>query len=104
MPPMRILGPVRSSKMGTKASSFFATSRTLAIKRAWLSGLPCDALMRATFMPACTSDSIMEVDSLAGPSVQTILVRRSRPASVVAGVAEARDLGDRSERKSVIES
>ena len=52
MVPIRILGPVKSSTTGTKASSFFATARTLSIMRAWVSGVPCDALMRATFMPA----------------------------------------------------
>src|SRR5678809_1286337 len=73
---MRILGPERSSSTGTYTPSFFATSRTMAITRVWASGLPCDMLMRATFMPAWINASIMAGELLAGPSVHTILVRR----------------------------
>src|SRR5512145_48498 len=73
---MRIFGPDRSSSTGTYTPSLADTERTAPIMRACDSWFPCDMLMRATFMPASINASIMSGDSLAGPRVQTILVRR----------------------------
>ncbi len=52
-----------------------AASRTSVAIARWPSWSPWEKLSRAQFMPADTSAAILCFVSLAGPSVQTILVR-----------------------------
>src|SRR5260221_1485837 len=74
--PVRILGPCRSCKIAMGRPSRAATARTRRIVSACSSSVPCEKLMRATSMPAPASASMLSVLAEAGPSVQTILVRR----------------------------
>ena len=71
---MRNSGPLVSSRMG---SGMFFSARTFlmtAIFCACSSCVPCEKLMRATFMPASAIAEMTSSVSEAGPKVQTILV------------------------------
>ena len=72
--PMRNSGPFVSSMTASGMSSFSRTFFTAAIFFACSSCEPCDALMRATFMPAFAIAEITFSVSDAGPRVQMILV------------------------------
>jgi hypothetical protein len=56
-----------------------AISRTAAITSECWSCVPCEKLIRATFIPAVTSARSTVGDAEAGPIVQTILVRAVWP-------------------------
>ncbi len=72
--------------MPTGTSSRSATLLTAAIAAACSSGVPCERLTRATFMPARTSASIVASSAVAGPRVATILVRRCCARRSVGGL------------------
>lgn len=62
--------------MATGASLSFATLRATAIHSARISGVPCEALIRSTLVPAPSSAAMLEALPVAGPRVATILVFR----------------------------
>src|SRR5690242_4540019 len=75
--PVRILGPCRSCRMAMGRSSRAAAARTRAMVMACSACVPWEKLMRATSIPARMSASMRSALALAGPRVQTILVRRA---------------------------
>ena len=72
--PVRISGPLVSSRMATGTSSSSRSFFTMSARRLCSSCLPCDMLRRATFMPLRISLRRMASSSVAGPSVHTIFV------------------------------
>src|SRR5688500_1414381 len=73
--PMRIRGPWRSPSIATGRPTSLAMTRTALMTSACCSCVPCEKLMRATFIPAVMSARKTAGDDDAGPIVQTILVR-----------------------------
>ena len=69
---MRLLLIVVSS------SSVTLSSRILRIFCRWSSRFPCEKLSRKTSVPASIIAAMLSADSVAGPSVHTILVLRRR--------------------------
>ena len=74
--PVRIFGPCRSCRIDTGLATRRDTRRMVAITAAWSAWVPCEKFKRATFMPAAIRAAILSSELLAGPMVQTILVRR----------------------------
>ena len=73
---MRIFGPWRSANIPRWRWLFLPMALTFSA-RAWCSsGLPWEKLRRTTSTPALISESSASSDSVAGPSVATILVLR----------------------------
>ena len=72
---MRILGPDRSCKIGIRLFSFCSAILILRIPLAFSSCVPCEKETRAMSIPFWTMLMILSTESLAGPIVQTILVR-----------------------------
>src|SRR5689334_18129022 len=62
--------------MAMGLESLRETRRMVAMTAAWSAWLPCEKLSRATFMPAAIRAAILSSELVAGPMVQTILVRR----------------------------
>ena len=72
--PVRYLAPGTSTIMptGIRRRSDTARTRAKAVSCVWRS--PCEKFSRAMLIPLRISDSMIASDSVAGPSVQTILV------------------------------
>ena len=81
--PSRIFGPCKSCRIATGRPQRASPSRMRRTTSACSSCVPWEKLRRATSRPAATRRSSSSVLLLAGPIVQTILVRRIRqePAS-----------------------
>ncbi|OQA06264.1 MAG: hypothetical protein BWY65_02230 [Firmicutes bacterium ADurb.Bin373] len=75
--PRRISGPLVSSIMATYLPHSSAACRIASIFRLCSSCVPCEKFRRATFIPASINFFKIFTLSLAGPIVQTILVRRN---------------------------
>jgi hypothetical protein len=75
--PTRILGPCRSCNTVIPFPSASATSRTVSTRSRCSSWVPCEKFIRATSIPAATRRRSVSGSVVAGPSVQTIFVRRS---------------------------
>jgi len=80
---MRMRGPCRSPRIAIGRSSSSATLRTNAIVSRCCACVPCEKLIRATFIPASTRLRSASRVAVAGPSVQTIFVRQM----VIAGLS-----------------
>src|SRR5687767_4457705 len=74
--PTRIFGPCRSCKIPIEILSFSETLRMRAIRSACCSCVPCEKFIRATFIPARISFSIISSPWQAGPIVATIFTLR----------------------------
>ena len=77
--PMRSFGPWRSAISASGRPARAWASRMRRARSAWSSCEPCEKLRRAASIPESTSLSSISRDEVAGPIVQTILVRR-RPS------------------------
>ena len=75
--PSRKRGPIRSSRTGMWRPCSEATLRTNRIARRWLSWSPWERFSRSTSAPALNSWASTASSVEAGPSVATILARRS---------------------------
>ena len=73
--------------MGTTRPARRASSRTTSIIRRWSSWDPCEKLSRATSIPAPISARTPSTEATAGPSVQTIFVRRGAGRGIGGGGA-----------------
>src|ERR1017187_9039908 len=85
--PRRILGPCRSRRMLAGRPNSAATWRMAAMRAACSACVLCDALRRKTSTPARSSCRIAGGESLAGPSVATILVLGIRAGMVPLGAS-----------------
>ncbi len=74
--PKRTFGPHKSCRIATGRPTRAAIARTASMRRRWSEWEPWEKLIRATSRPARTKASNRSRSSTAGPSVQTILVRR----------------------------
>ena len=77
MRPVRILGPCRSPRMATARRRWRDRSRMVAHHLGQPAWSPWEKLSRKTSAPASIRASSIASDSLAGPTVATILVRRN---------------------------
>src|SRR5439155_9546612 len=75
--PMRSFGPCRSARSAIGRPTSAAISRTSQARWECPSCVPCERLKRTASTPASISARRRSRDSDAGPSVATILVRRS---------------------------
>src|SRR5688572_7561359 len=86
---MRMRGPCRSPSTATGTLLFAARRRTSAMRSACSSRVPCEKLMRATFMPSSINAETISGVDVDGPSVHTILAR-GRCCATAAGLSGAR--------------
>jgi len=75
--PTRMRGPCRSRRIPTFFRARAAAERTRRQARVWSALVPWEKLRRATSSPARIMRASTGVDTEAGPSVATILVRRT---------------------------
>ena len=98
MMPTRSLGPCRSARMATGLPSSSDRARMRRMFSACPSWSPCEKFSRATSMPAFIISRKVSGSRLAGPMVQTILVRNmvvhSDASVTVQGDAESRASDD----------
>src|SRR5712692_1702027 len=80
--PVRIFGPCRSARIAMGFARRAEASRTRAMVRACSAYVPWEKLSRATSIPARISRSMTCSESLAGPSVHTILALRKLMPSI----------------------
>ncbi len=71
--PVRIFGPERSIKIASGTPIFFAAARAFLISSACSTQLPCDIFIRTALSPTLIKFSIISCESVAGPSVASIL-------------------------------
>src|SRR5579862_1421717 len=86
--PVRILGPERSARMAVGLWYRAEAARTSLTARACSACVPWEKFRRATSIPARISRSIICAELVAGPSVQTILARRTLAAGELVGGRE----------------